>query len=187
MGDLKDFSSRVPELLDLHYDDSLLSARIRRLIKPKFFREWTGRSWELDLMGLSSLSEAIQTDNCVCFEGPLGMHIRVGLKSFDLSTPFRWWVFLEDEALQQQLFNLIRRVTTALGGSTILIVPDNATVTSGFQNLVMKPASIDEIQDKMLVEIGAPCPNAKELHLRKEADIDYDGYLMVNFDGSIQS
>jgi len=179
-GDLSDISVHVPLRLNNSYHDAELSRRVREIIKPEFFHEWSEDSWKLDFAGLSSLEEAIHTDNCVGFTGPLGLRLRVGKYSFEVSTPFRLWQFLEDEVLRAHLLKAVTRVTTLLGGVEALVVPDNATRSSGFADWVMKPATIDEIKAGLLSVVGPPCKSTEELVARQEVDHDYDGYLFYD-------
>ena len=179
-GQLHDFAELVPKHLNsIEYSDPLLVDRLRLILKPEYLLEWSSSPWRLDRTW--SLDEMVLKHRCVQFNGPLGLLLRVGAESFDLWTPFRVWAFLLDADLQVSLLRVIGRVTIALGGTRVLIVPDNATRSSSYADWIMKPASIAEIEGAMRSEIGAPCVNPEEWAARKEEDVDYDGYLAYRY------
>lgn len=180
--DLFSIATEVPRLLSSSYHDEELAQRTRTIIRPESFREWSPNSWRLDLAGLPSLEAAVRTDNCIAFDGPLGLHMRVGLFTFEMHNHFRWWQFLEDEDVRERLLKLMRHVAGMLGGKEFMVVPDNATPTSGFAEWIMKPATFPEIVAGMRQKIGPPCSGAKEMASLFEANPDYDGYLL--FSGS---
>ncbi len=179
-GDLYSIAARVPQLLSETYHDNILSARIQPIIRPEYFKEWTPYSWELDLAGLPSLDEKVRTDKCVGFDGPLGLSIRFGLYSFSMHNHFRWRQFLEDEDLRERLLKLMRHVLIVLGGEEFVVVPDNATRTSGFDAWIMKPATFAEIKQGLISEVGHPSQSAEHLALQQSSDSDHDGYLLYS-------
>ena len=175
-GPLADFPIQLNERFKEQYADMKLESHLRRLVRSEFFLDWSDQPWSFDPMGLANLQDAIIQDNCVCFSGPWGLSIRIGLQSFDLSCPMRWRAFLFDPELADRVLDLFKFITTKLGGVRFVVVPDNATVSSGFQDLVTEDRSIDAISDGLAARLGKPSSHG-QLSTLQLADPDLDGYL----------
>lgn len=175
-GPLADIPMQLNERFKEQYADMKIESHLRQLVRPEFFLDWSDQPWSFDSMGLASLQDVIAQDNCVCFSGPWGLSIRIGLRSFDLSCPMRWRAFLSDPELADRVLNLFSSITTKLGGVRFVVVPDNATVSSSFQDLVTEDRSIDDISDGLAAILGKPSSHI-QLSALQQADPDLDGYL----------
>lgn len=176
---LIDFRDQVLSKLSYSYTDDILRNYLKEEIRADFFTEWGLNSWSYSLMGLSSLEEAIKTDNVLNFDGPWGISIRVGSKSWQIDLPIRWQAFLQMVTIQNSVRNLVDRMNSEIGGKDLIYIPDNATKTSSYADLVCYDKSIDEIILAMNEEVGPPC-SIQDLAERINRNVDFDGYFIQN-------
>jgi hypothetical protein len=172
LGSVKD---KVLDKLDFAYNDPYLRDYFKSATRADSFKEWNTNSWEFDLMGLKSLKHVIHVDNCVCFNGPWAISMRLGLKSYQLDLNLRWYHFLENEVLQNRIFALMIMMNQVFRSEYNIYIPDNGTQSSGYSDLVTENFNLDEILTKLKNEIGKPCKSIDELV--SQFEINENAYL----------
>lgn len=160
---LESLRDKILNKLDFAYNDSYLRDYFKSATRADLFREWNKNSWEFDLMGLKSLKQVVQVDNCICFKGPWAISMRLGLKSYQIDFNLRWYHFLENEVLQNRIFALIEMMNHVFRSEYNIYMPDNGTHSSGYSDLVTENFNLDEILTKMKNKIGNPCESIDEL------------------------
>ncbi len=174
---MKEFPSQIRDRFVEIYHDPILEEHLRKLIRKDLFESWSDHPWTFDAMGLASLDDAIATDQCTCFSGPWGLHIRIGARSFDLSCPLRLQTFLEDDDLADRLARVFHFIVSKLGGEEFIVVPDNATVSSGFQDRVTEGASMNDIIDGLRSTFGEHQSRTQMRDAINQSP-DFDGYMI---------
>ena len=174
LGSLKD---KVLAELEFEYHDTELKEYFRNATKTEFFRDWKKDSWEFDLMGLKSLKEAIQIDNCICFKGPWALSLRFGIKSYHLNSNLRWRCFLQNELIQNRILKLMDKMNKVFESEFNIYIPDNGTKSSGYSDLVTENFELKEILIRMKNEIGEPCSSIEEL--RNKFEFNENAYLKI--------
>lgn len=173
--DLEYLKDKVLNKLEFTYHDSDLSNYFKSVTKPDSFREWNRNSWKFDLMGLKSLSEVVQEDNSISFNGPWAISMRLGRKSYHLDFNLRWNHFLENDLTQIRIFALMEKMNQVFPSKYNIYIPDNATQSSSYSDLVTENYDLEEILIKMKKEIGNPCESTDEL--ASQFDINENAYL----------
>jgi hypothetical protein len=176
-GPMKEFPDHVRDRFDKVYHDPILEEYLRKLIRKEFFEPWSDHPWTFDAMGLSSLDDAMATDHCISFSGPWGLSIRIGARSFDLSCPLRLQTFLENDDLADRLVRVFHFIVSKLGGEEFIVVPDNATVSSGFQDRVTEGASMNDIIDGLRSSFGEHLSRTQMRDAINQSS-DFDGYMV---------
>lgn len=160
---LESVKNNVIKHLEFPYHDAVLNNYFRSVTRKDSFREWASNSWIYDLMGLESIEEAIETDNCICFDGPWAISLRLGRKCYELDFNMRWHDFLENNLIRERIFILMEKINSVLISEFNIYIPDNAALSSGFSDYVTQNYDLGQILLKMKMEIGQPGMSMQEL------------------------
>ncbi|MCC5918635.1 MAG: hypothetical protein JJU02_15035 [Cryomorphaceae bacterium] len=174
-NDLQSLKDVILEKMNFEYRDSDLSEYFWSVTKDESYREWRKNSWKFNFMGLSSLKEVVQKDNCICFKGPWAIIMRFGRNSYHLDFNLRWNHFLENDLIQTRIFALMEKMNHVFPSKFNIFIPDNETKSSGFSDLVTQNFSLEQILNKMIDGIGKPCASIDELV--SQFEIDENAYL----------
>lgn len=147
--DLDELSRKVEKFLPKNLSDNFYSNYIGG-INPKEQKWFLSRDPEY-----ISLEDEWKQKGEIEFDGSYGYSLFLGLKTFSISCGLRYYIFLNEKDLQNEVRQNFYKILKSIGGTKMLYVPDSSSKYEGLSCYVSLGYSIEEIEAQVSSEIGS--------------------------------